>query len=192
MTAWLTTQAAADMLGTTCTTIRSLCDRGELACQRTPVLERTRWRVSRDSVDVWLRTNGRIDERRLAKQLQRKATETGLAQDLVTLIRENQQLKAERDRLGSEVATLRAVAIQLRARNDAVTDAAIHQAEAVQHLLSAAQAYARSEDALRRGLTAQDDAIGQFLVPGPPTELGELITAARLYEPQQLLRSSAS
>ena len=78
-----------------------------------------------------------------------------------------QHMQADRDRLSNEVAALRTLAMQLRIRNDAVSEAESHQAQAARLWLEAAQAQARAADALRRGITAQDDALGQFLVPGP-------------------------
>ena len=78
-----------------------------------------------------------------------------------------QHMHADRDRLSNEVAALRTLAMQLRIRNDAVSEAESQQAQAARLLLEAAQAQARAADALRRGITAQDDALGQFLVPGP-------------------------
>lgn len=155
------------MLGTTCATVRSLALRGDLEYQTTLVRDRMRWKISRESTEAWLASNGRIDERRLARRLRRSTADSDLAQQLARVMRDNEHLQAERDRLVNEVATLRAVTLQLRARNDASVAAEAHQAEANQHLLDAAQAQARAADALRRGLAAQDDALGQFLIPGP-------------------------
>src|SRR5690348_11673263 len=130
------------MLGTTCTTVRSLAIRGELVYEATLVHDRNRWRISRESAEAWLASNGRIDERRLARRLRRARTEEDLAQQLASVMQAYQQLQAERDRLVDEVVTLRAVALQLRARNDATVAAEAHQAEANQHLLNAVQAQA--------------------------------------------------
>jgi hypothetical protein len=85
------------------------------------------------------------------------------------VIQQVQYLQADRDRLSDEVAVLRAVALQLRARNTAVSEAESHQAEASRLQLEATRAQARATEALRRGLSAGDDALGQFLVPGPPS-----------------------
>lgn len=157
------------MLGTTCTTVRSLATRGELVYEATLVNDRNRWRISRDSAEAWLAANGRIDQRRLARRLRRSATESELAQQLASLLQAYQQLQAERDRLADEVVTLQGVALQLRARNDATVEAEAHQAESNQHLLNALQAQVRAAEAQRRGLASQDDALGQFLISRPPT-----------------------
>jgi hypothetical protein len=53
-------------------------------------------------------------------------------------------------------------------RNDAITEAESYQAQAAKLLLDAAHAQSQATDALRRGLSAQDNALGRFLVPVPP------------------------
>jgi regulator of replication initiation timing len=155
------------MLGTTCTTVRAMGVRGELVHRTTPGHERRRWEISRESAEAWLAEHGRIDDRRHAGRL-RSTQSVELSSQLVSTVRENQHLRAERDRLLDENAALRVIALQLRARNEATALAEAQQAEAVRHLLEAAQAQARATDALRHGLSAQDDALGEFLIPGSP------------------------
>lgn len=164
---WLTTGQAAAMLGTSTTTIRAMAARGELVHQITDGRERQRWTISRMSAQSWLAANGRIDDRRNRRH-------AGPTQDadvhrvLDSVRHQLQHMQADRDRLSDEVAALRVVALQLRARNEAVSDAESYQAKAARLLLDAAQAQALAAEALRRGLSAQDEALGQFLVPGPP------------------------
>jgi excisionase family DNA binding protein len=164
---WLTTGEAAAMLGTSITTIRAMAARGELIHRNTSGQKRQKWAISRDSARSWLATNGRVDERRHNRQVA-TAQDADARQQLASMMQQYQYLQADRDRLSDEVAVLRAVALQLRARNTAVSEAESHQAEASKLLLEATRAQARATEALRRGLSAQDDALGQFLVPGPP------------------------
>jgi excisionase family DNA binding protein len=164
---WLTTGEAADMLGTSTTTIRAMAARGELVHRTTSGQERQKWAISRDSAQSWLAANGRIDERRHSRKAA-SAQDADVRQQLASMTQQYRYLQADHDRLSEEVAVLRAVALQLRARNAAVSEAESHQAEAAKLLLDATRAQARATEALRRGLSAQDDALGQFLVPGPP------------------------
>jgi hypothetical protein len=143
--------------------------RGDLVHRVSPRHKRLKWSISRESAQSWLALNGRIEDRRLARQVD-LAKHDDLRQQLAAATLQCRHLEAERDRLSDEVAALRAVALQLRARNEAVTEAESHQAQATQLLLDAAQAQVRGASALRRGLSAQDDALGQFLVPGLPRD----------------------
>lgn len=163
---WLTTGQAADLLGTSTTTVRALAARGELVHRITSGRERQKWAISRESVLAWLTTNGRIVDRR-HKHHAVPAQDADVREQLASMTQQYRHVQADRDRLGNEVAVLRTVALQLRARNDAVREAEAYQAEAARLLLDAAHAQGRAAEALRRGLAAQDDAIGQFLVPGP-------------------------
>jgi excisionase family DNA binding protein len=163
---WLTTGQAADRLGTTTTTVRAMAARGELVHRITRVRTRQKWAISRDSVRAWLAANGRIDDRR-HKHHAGPAQDADVREQLASMTQQYRHVQADRDRLGDEVAALRTVALHLRARNDAVREAEAYQAEAAKLLLDAARAQSRAAEALRRGLAAQDDAIGQFLVPGP-------------------------
>jgi hypothetical protein len=165
---WLTTGQAAAMLGASITTIRNMAERGELECRVTSGRERQKWAISHDSAQAWLAANGRIDERR-HKRHAALAQDADIRQQLASVVQQVQYLQADRDRLSDEVAVLRAVALQLRARNAAVSEAESHQAEASRLQLEATRAQARATEALRRGLSAGDDALGQFLVPGPPS-----------------------
>jgi hypothetical protein len=62
---------------------------------------------------------GRIDDRRGAYRAE-QAPEEDLRQLLVSVTQQYRQVEAERNRLSDTVAILRAVAMQLRIRNDAV------------------------------------------------------------------------
>ena len=165
---WLTTGQAAAMLGTSTTTIRAMAARGELVHRTTSGQERQKWSISRDSAQSWLAANGRIDERRHNRRQAAPAQDAEVRQQLASMTQKYRYLQADHDRLSDEVVVLRAVALQLRARNTAISEAESYQAEAAKLLLDAARAQARATEALRRGLSAQDDALGQFLVPGPP------------------------
>jgi excisionase family DNA binding protein len=166
---WLTTGEAAALLGTSTTTIRAMAARGELMHRTTSGQERQRWAISHDAAESWLAANGRIDERR-GRRHSIPVQDTDVRQQLTTMTQQYRSVQAERDRLRDEVAVLRAVALQLRARNDAVSEAESYQAEAAKLLLDAARAQAQATAALRRGLSAQDDALGQYLEPGVPGE----------------------
>ena len=166
---WLSTGEAAAMLGTSTTTVRTMAARGELVHRITGGQERQRWAISRDSAQSWLATNGRIDDRRHRRHAV-PTQDADVHQQLASMTQQYRYLQADHDRLSDEVAVLRTVALQLRARNDAVSEAESYQAEAAKLLLDAARAQARATEALRRGLSAQDDALGQFLVPGPPRD----------------------
>jgi len=156
------------MLGTSTTTVRAMAERGELVYRAIPGPRRAKWKISRDSAQSWLEAHGRVDDRRGAYRAE-QVPEGDLRQLLVSVTQQHRQVEAERDRLSDEVATLRVVAMQLRIRNEAVREAEEHHARATQLALDLAQAQTQAADALRRGMAAQDEAIGQFLVPGPPT-----------------------
>ena len=164
---WLTTGEAAAMLGTSTTTIRAMAGRGDLVHRITDGRERRRWAISRDSAQSWLAAHGRVNDRRSYRRTA-VTHDADFHQVLGTVVQELRHMEADRDRLSNEVAVLRAVALQLRARNEAISQAESYQAQASKLLLDAAQAQALAAEALRRGLSAQDDALGQFLVPGPP------------------------
>lgn len=169
MDAWLSTGEAAALLGTSTTTIRTMAARGDLEYRTVRGHERAKWTISRGSVESWLAANGRIDRRRRGRESAPAGGDDGLGR-LESMEQQNRYLQADRDRLRDEVVTLRAVALQLRARNDAITEAESYQAQAAKLLLDAARAQSQAADALRRGLEAQDNALGQFLVPGPPND----------------------
>lgn len=169
MDAWLTTGEAAALLGRSTTTIRAMAARGDLEYRTVRGNERTRWAISRDSAESWLASSGRFDRRRRSRQTA-PIGDDDLLRRLESMEQQHRYLQADRDRLSDEVATLRAVALQLRARNDAITEAESYQAQAAKLLLDAARAQSQAADALRRGLSAQDNAVGQFLVPGLPND----------------------
>lgn len=170
MDAWLSTGEAAALLGTTTTTIRTMAVRGDLEYRTVRGNERARWTISRASVESRLAANGRMDRRRRSRQGAPIENDEGLGRLESSMEQHYQDLQADRDRLRDEVAALRAVALQLRARNDAITEAESYQAQAAKLLLDAARAQSQATDALRRGLSAQDHALGQFLVPGLPSD----------------------
>jgi excisionase family DNA binding protein len=163
---WLSTGEAADLLGTSTTTVRAMASRGELVHQVTRGRRRQKWMISRESAQSWLAAHGRIDDRR-HRRWPASIQDDDARQQLANMTQLYQHMQADRDRLSNEVAALRTLAMQLRIRNAAVSEAESHQAQAARLWLEAAQAQARAADALRRGITAQDDALGQFLVPGP-------------------------
>jgi hypothetical protein len=142
--------------------------RGDLEYRAVRGSERARWTISRDSAESWLASNGRIDRRRRDRQTVPTGDDDLLAR-LENMEQQYRYLRADRDRLSDEVAALRAVALQLRARNEAIGEAESYQAQAAKLLLDAARAQSQAADALRRGLSAQDNALGQFLVPGLPS-----------------------
>lgn len=154
MDRWLTTAQAAEVLGTTSTTVRKLALEGVLDCKITPRPRRQRWSISEHSVHAYLAQHGRIDLRR------RKRTAPASSDALVAAIR------LERDRLRDENAALRDVALRLRVRNDAVATAEAHQARAAELLLRGLTEQASAAAHLRRAIAEQDEALGQFLTPG--------------------------
>lgn len=166
MEEWLRTGEAARRLGTSTTTVRAMAARGELEHTRTPGGTRASWRVSGRSVDRWLAAYGRVSDRLdRGKRTGEHGKATG-ARRPDDIEQELRRTRSARDALSGEVATLRGVALQLRARNEAIADAEAHQAKAGRLLAQAFEEQAAAADQLRRGLAAQDDALGQFLVPG--------------------------
>lgn len=151
---WLRTGEAARLLGTTPTTVRAMALRGELVCRRVEGSQRTSWRILEESVRRRLADEGRVDS---ARRVRPSGTPGGA--DLETMRR-------SMDALRDEVATLREVALQLRARNDAVAAADAHQGRAAALLTEALREQGLAADRLREALAAQDAALGQFLVPG--------------------------
>jgi uncharacterized coiled-coil DUF342 family protein len=144
-----------------------MASRGDLVYETSSGAERQKWSISRASVDSWLAAKGRIDDRRHRPHAA-SAQDDDLRQQLEHMVELYRHVQEERDRLTDEVAALREVALQLRARNEAVSAAEAHQAQAASLYLDAAHAQAQAAEALRRGLSAQDDALGQFLVTGTP------------------------
>ena len=105
--------------------------------------------ISRESAQSWLAAHGRIDDRRRGRWTV-PTQDDDVRQQLANMTQLYQHMRADRDRLSNEVA-LRTLAMQLRIRNDAVSEAESQQAQAARLLLEAAQAQARAADALRRG-----------------------------------------
>lgn len=157
MERWLTTAQAAEILGTTTTTVRSLANKGHLVSQVSPRVHRQRWLVSEGSTHEYLLQHGRFDERRRGR-----LTATAPASDA--------EAQDELGRLRGEVVALRDVALRLRARNEAVAAAEAHQARSAELLVGALDEQAKAVAQLRRALGEQDDALGQLLTPGtaPP------------------------
>lgn len=128
--------------------------RGELECRRVDGRQRASWRILEESVHRRLADGGRVDGAR-------KATPSGISDQV-----DVEAMRRSADALRDEVATLREVALQLRARNDAVAAADAHQGRAAALLTEALREQGLAADRLRAALAAQDAALGQFLVPG--------------------------
>src|SRR5437879_2623221 len=96
---WLTTGQAADLLGTSTTTVRAMAARGELVHRITSRRERQKWAISRDSVRAWLTANGRIDDRR-HKHHAVPAQDADVREQLASLTQQYRHVQADRDRLG--------------------------------------------------------------------------------------------
>lgn len=128
--------------------------RGELECRRVEGGQRASWRILEESVHRRLAESGRVDRAR-------KVAPRGISDQV-----EVEAIRRSRDALRDEIATLREVALQLRARNDAVAAADAHQGRAAALLTEALREQGLAAERLRAALDAQDAALGQFLVPG--------------------------
>lgn len=155
------------MLGTSRTTIRAMAARGDLTYHKTLVRQRSKWWISKESVQARLDQYGRVDEQRRARRVG-QAHEADLRDLLDTVQRAHQEMTNDRDRLRDEVENLREVVLRLRARNAAVTEADSYRAQAEQAVHDLAEARRMEADALRRGLNEADEALRQFLIQGFP------------------------
>lgn len=165
---WLTTEQASIMLGTSKTTVRAMAARGELTYRKTRVQQRSKWVISKESVQARLDQYGRVHEQRRAHSTDQPPFDADLRELLDAVQREHQEITRDRDRLRDEVANLREVTLRLRARNAAITEADSHRARAEQATRDLAEARRMEAEALRRGLNEADEALRQFLIPGAP------------------------
>jgi hypothetical protein len=156
------------MLGTSKTTVRAMADRGELKYRKTRVRQRSKWWISKESVQARLNQYGRVREQGRVHSTDQPPSEADLRQLLDTVQRAHQEMTSDRDRLRDEVANLREVVLRLRARDAAITEADSYRARAEQATRDLAEARRMEAEALRRGLNEADEALGQFLIPGSP------------------------
>lgn len=182
MAVWLSTSEAAERLGTTLATVRSLVNSGQLTGVVQDRNVRRRWRIDAASVEAYLAERGRVDERRAARLTISAAQQgeiTRLADEIAALrsaLRgrptpvEHSRVVAQNEQQRAELGALRDVVLRLRARADAVEEAERQNAAAVEHLSAAVTAQANAAAALRRALGQADEALGQLLIPDTITE----------------------
>jgi excisionase family DNA binding protein len=160
MAEWIGTSQAALLLGTSTTTVRAMAERGELVHRTEDRPQRSRWSISRSSVDAWLQVHGRVD----AQRARRRRTASENIHRPGTVGNELAQTVAERDSLREEVAALRSAALHLRARHAAVETAHEHERVAGRLLSEALAEQQAATDQLRMALSSSDDALVQFLI----------------------------
>lgn len=172
----LTVNEAAEALGTTAQTVRTLLRNGELAGRKQPRGSRHTWIASRKAVDAFLSKHGRFDGERRKKPsrlAQLEQTVEQLQQQVARLGGTNStdasndtDPSAERDNLRARVVALEEALAHTRHAAELQRRADDQRAALVEHLLAATAAAERTDTLRREALAALDEAVAGFSRPG--------------------------
>jgi hypothetical protein len=154
----MSTSAAADLLGTSTVTVRSLLKAEELAGRKRLWGKREVWEVDPASIEQFLTLHGRFTGTRRASR--RGSPRTAMSDDdLGRLAAERDDLRARNVALSDALARTRAAAdIQARADDE--------RAAVVRHLLDALAGTERTDELRREAIAELHEAAAAFSRPG--------------------------
>ena len=169
----ITTNAAAERLGTSKPTVRSLIERGELRANRQPRGTRFRWMIAEASVAEFLDSHGRFDERDHARRLNLASVDARLralesAVGTSTVDSDTSSAVRELDAARARVVDLEEALVRSRAAAELQLQADGARAEIIQHLQAALAASERADELRRRVARELDEGLSSF------TRLGHL------------------
>ena len=148
---------AAERLGTSVVTVRTLIGQGRLVATKAPWGRRFRWLVDRDSVEQLAKAGGVRKPKRLEDRLAALEQEVGALK--CARAPDDRELAAERDDLRAKVVTLEEALARMRAASELQRQAADARADVVSHLLAATAANEKAERLYRRGLEELEEAL---------------------------------
>jgi excisionase family DNA binding protein len=165
----VSTTDAAERLGTTRPTIRSLLERGVLAGTQMPRGgKRTAWIVDSDSLDEFVARHGRFDQKtqqRTGPRLAKLEADVAALRAILSEASiggpgfERDAIARERDDLRARVVTLEEALARSRTAAELQRRAEAARAQSVEHLLAAVAAGERADALRREALAEMDDAV---------------------------------
>lgn len=162
----LTVTQAADALGTSPQTVRTLLREGELRGRKEPWGSRYVWVPSRKGVDAFLSQHGRLDGRRRRRPSRVARLEETLGTGPLAAPPDAVGLASERDELRARVVALEEALAHTRHAAELQRQGDEERAALVEHLLAALAAAERTDALRREALAALDEAVAAFSRPG--------------------------
>jgi excisionase family DNA binding protein len=176
----LTTKEAAERLGTTKPTVRSLIEAETLLARKEIRGSSFQWRIDKDSVNSFLAAHGRYDERvrtagpnlktidarlsALEDEVHRRSSPQSPG---VTQSATSRQLDDARAR----IVDLEEALARYRSSAELHSDADDSRTEVIEHLLAAVAAAERADGLRRRANAELDEALQGFTLPGHAGDL---------------------
>src|SRR5579862_4702779 len=160
----MTVAEAANALGTSQQTVRTLLRTGELPGRRMPRGTRHVWTVSAKGVAAFLSQYGRLDGRRRPRSRIARL-EASVAQLLAgaAVVQRDERpaevVRGERDALRAQVVALQEAFVHVRHAADLQRHADGERAVLVKHLLAATSAAERTDEFRRQAAAALDEAV---------------------------------
>lgn len=168
----ISTAQAAELLGASLPTVRTLLTNQTLVGRQVPRRSRFAWRVDRASVEAHLATHGRYDQgprdkrARLDRLEAEVASLRGLHEAGPAKTSPPADLLAERDDLRARIVNLEDALVRTRAAVELQRQADEERAAVVEHLAAALQAGERADALRRRAVAELDEAVAGFTRPG--------------------------